>query len=173
MTTYAAATTQTFTGTVGNTFNVALAISPVLYEIRVTRIEVAFVEMTSTNVSVTNPTAWSYKNQLHRRISGTASGGTAFTPTPMRQGAAAASSTARFGTLSLTGTDVFIASASVLGWSTGDPLAMTYETPFDLTFSPGSPFVFTMFITITGGGTLTITPAITCYFEELRLSWPY
>lgn len=173
MTLYAAATTQTFTGTVGSTFDIALAISPGSYEVRMTRIEVAFVEMSTTNPNVTSPTAWSYKNQLRRRVGGSASGGTAFTPTPLRQGAVASSSTARFGTLSLTGTDVFVASAGLLGWATGDPVALTYETPFDLTFSPGSPFIFTMFITVTGGGTLTITPAVTCFFEELRLSWPY
>lgn len=107
--------------------------------------------------------------QTWRSSASTMSGGSVFTPRPLREGAPAASAQARVGTgVVHSGTTVVIAVA-VVSAATGNPGFLgvgsgTYEYPQDTTLSPGSSVV------LTGGGDL-VTIALT--FEELRLGWSY
>lgn len=102
---------------------------------------------------------------------------TSITPGPLRQGAPAATATAKYAgsfTGSGTNTSLFFqvgggpgsvsyANPNIPEYSSS--FAVTFTPPFDLILSPGSALV-----------TEAIFPgsvAIYIFFEELRLSWPY
>lgn len=108
----------------------------------------------------------------HRYEGGTASGGSAVNVVALRQGAPAASATARVGTVTLTGTARFLGGAYVApgsitsGTVTSFP-GSTAQITFPLTtiVAPGSVF------TVEGGFTNSLGCEI--YFEELRLAGSY
>lgn len=102
---------------------------------------------------------------IHRVPGATLSGGTVYTPNPLRQGAPAAAAQARVGDgVTYTGTAIRIATAVVGANSSG-----TYEFPFETTLSPGSVVVFDGLAQSDG----TNYSKMTLFFEELRLGWSY
>lgn len=112
---------------------------------------------------------------IRRHEGSTISGGTALTPTPLQQGAPAATATARSGSISASGTQRNVALALVSG--AGDNAlsdgtvqqlsngAASFQPAIDLIIAPGDVF----FLTLDANGWCNVT----IYFEELRLNWSY
>jgi hypothetical protein len=178
MTAYSVAVQTTFASTIANSGNVDLnfAIVPGLYEIKVSSIEYSMLNTVQTTASQYAPSAWGYP-EVYRNNGGSASGGTAITPSPLRHSAAAASATSRVGTgTTVSGTPVFLTATPNFGNITF-PLSANYAFPYDVTVAPGSSFLFSIVTRVndggSGGATITATVRIAMYFEELRLSWPY
>ena len=106
--------------------------------------------------------------KVYRYDGGTASGGSALTPAPLRQGGPAATATARSGGVSFSGTQRVITQQT-----SGIPAAITYAPPFDLTVSPGSSLVLSLACP-SNQPSVTFTGCyLALHFEELRLSWHY
>lgn len=165
MTSYASAAIYS-DGSSGVGLTIGMTISPVLYEIRLVRFEYGLV---SLNFSSSGGLATISPIRALRYNTGTASGGTAVTPSPMRQGSAAASATSRFGTVTSSGTGIDVAQMPVLPWS-DSPQSQNYDFPLDITVSPGGVVYFRM-ESYHSTGTMQI--AMTAYFEELRMAWHY
>lgn len=158
-------------GTGGSSATVSIILLPGSLDVRVMQYDYT-VDSWSTNVSVANPASWTFGNKARRNIGGTASGGTLITPTPMRQGAAAASATCRYGIATTSGgTSAFINALPDVPYPGGG--FNSYVWPQDLVISPGSMLVVSFPATWTGSATTTLLTSATLYFEELKLSWPY
>lgn len=165
MTAYAASATYSDSAS-GTGLDIGLTISPVSYEIRIIRFEYGLVGL---NFGVSGGTATLTPVTGIRYTTGTASGGTAITPSPLRQGSATASATSRYGTVSSTGTQVRVAQMTPIPW-TDVPSGAGYDFPLDVTVSPGSVMMFAL-SSYHSTGTMQI--GLTAYFEELRLAWHY
>lgn len=140
----------------------SLALKAVTYEIRVVRVEVENDDYEFNAASG----AYDYyplTTDIFRYTSGTPSGGTAVTPSPLRQGAPAATATSWSGATAPAGT------ATTVGRNfAGSPSIGTWDPPGDLTLSLGAVLFLPTPGTITQGAA-----SYQIYFEELRLSWHY
>lgn len=141
-----------------------MAVTPVSYEIKIPQIQFtgSWYDGVSNTQSVFTATV-SYGTGI------TTTGGASVTPTPLRQGAVAATATAKTG----------ITSVSSLGNNTADyanvggSVSFNYQPPFDFIVHPGSVLIVSFLSSLAPSGGIVLDMACSVFFEELRLSWPY
>lgn len=105
------------------------------------------------------------------RTGSSLSGGSAMSITPLRQGAPAATATARAGSITTSGTATTLQFLAVGGGGYG-ATTVEYAPPLDLTLRPGDVFSTDgLFDTTNNGANYGFTSYPTIYFEELRLNW--
>lgn len=155
MTAYVVASTQNFPVQASGTLY--LAIRAGSFEVKINRVEYGVLGGQGSILPA-----------LYRYAGSTISGGTALTPPPLRQGAPAATATARMGALTLAGTQSYFTHISA---ALGGGSMSNYTPAYDITISPGSAFVMAGGYANQGNGTITF--AMNAYFEELRLAWHY
>lgn len=140
--------------------NPGVAVRAGSFEVRIGRIEISRRDVWDSRDAIIP--------KITRYASGTISGGSALPIEPLRQGAPAATATARGGepvTVSGTGTQL----TGLAGTTSG---TVTYEFPFDCTLSPGAVLLVDFGFYLIGDPS-TVINLITVSFEELRLSWSY
>jgi len=103
---------------------------------------------------------------IYHYTGATLSGGTTITPAPLRDGAPAASASAKINP-TITGT------SSLLHAEFQNSTALlSYKFPFVVIIAPGNAILLSTTQTTTGSGAYNILAA-NIYFEELRLAWSY
>lgn len=141
----------------------SMAIRAVSFEVRIARIELTRTDGENEQ----------YPDQVttlfDRYNSGTISGGSALPITPLRQGAPAATATARGSSNGVTVSGTSVPLGGLPAMSSG---STSYEFAFDMTLSPGAVLFISLPSFFQGPGS-NISCSLTVSFEELRLSWPY
>lgn len=152
----------------GSSTSAVITIAPVTFEVRIIT-TFAFGTSSGGGSSVSSiPT--------NGGLATSTTGGTTVTPTPIRTGSVASSSTCKNSFSTITGQQVlYVALASGSGGSITGPTGLTtyggggaasWSPPVDIIVSPGQIF-WAQMNAADGNG------AVICWFEELRLSWPY
>lgn len=106
-------------------------------------------------------------------------GGSTTPIAPMREGASAATSTAKSGSLTGSGTQhqVFMQAGAGSSVSYSNGSATYFDSAFSLTFTPPFDFIISpgaaLLATSNMGAPSTAANEVFVFFEELRLSWPY
>jgi hypothetical protein len=150
-------------GTASHTSAGLVAVTAGSFELKLTRIEA----WTAPVITVSGDFWAGDVTAPISRYSGAASGGTAITPLPMRQGAPPSTATGRYANpLTVGGTSSLLA-----GFYTGATATSSYDFPLDVTISPGSSIVVQPYLGTTSGN--SYEALIVIYFEELRLTWHY
>jgi hypothetical protein len=143
-----------------------IGIKPNTYEMR-------FTQLVAANIGTNY-----IEIDFYRQTGSTLSGGSAVTPTPLRDGAQPCSATARYGaslTVSGTALPLFLvyensASGSVSyygGLESESAGAVTGSSPLPITVAPGGVFY------VTFSSAYTLYTYVTIFFEELRLQGSY
>lgn len=148
-----------------------VSITPVSNEIRIAQVVFTGVDNLDNNPFWGTGVVSSYSSGV--------SGGTSITCSPLRQGASAATSTAKQGGITGSGTQNLVysdvGSGATTQWNNGtttffnNSYSLTFQPPFDFIISPGAALLAVGTI----GSPSTSTTKVFVFFEELRLSWPY
>lgn len=148
-----------------------VSITPVSNEIRIAQVVFSGIDSLDNNPFFGGGTVSWYSSGV--------SGGTAISIAPMRQGASAATSTAKTGGITGSGTQHQVFSQTGSGASTSfsngtstffnSSFSLTFTPPFDFIISPGAALLAVGNI----GSPSTAANEVFVFFEELRLSWPY
>lgn len=179
MTVYAVSASSSFSGICGMTApSLAIAISPQSFSVRVIQVDMGMAvggAVPGPNVVYTSLAR--YTPSITRYSTGTSSGGGSVTSAALRHGAPAVSSTSRTGTsVSVSGTGTLIAQLQQVAAQAQTNDQKSFAPPADFTIDPGGVLLIQTNTIGTFGQSdqnVSGTPALTVYFEEYRLSWPY
>lgn len=182
MTAYSTTVSTTFDAIAGDTVTgIRIAISPQSFEVRILQVEFALDDVGGDIANSQFGIYWTsrayFTPNITRYASGTASAGTSVTPAALRHSAPACSALARTGTnVAVSGTAEIVVPRPIVSAPSQAKEQTVFTPPADITIKPGGVLVIqTGNIGCFGQTDKSVkgTARLSCYFEELRLSWPY